>query len=145
MRDHDEQKESFIDFLIGTRTQPEEFQTENLPTIDSRSSFLENSKSGLWTKETIKSVYKTFDRGELECMQRLLDAFGEKVKITTSVYPKIDRNGLKYYWIQEYRKNGIMEYKVRYFEGLDNLLSTYLDGHTSLEIFFEILFHESLV
>ncbi|MBC8987742.1 hypothetical protein H9X96_18415 [Pedobacter sp. N36a] len=131
--------------MAGQHESATNLKDQNLPVINSKNVLIENDEKGLWGKEVIRTVFQNYNRDELSSFEALLDAICLGQKITTSPFPKSDENGEKYFLIQQHAKNGVLEYKVRYFDGLEKLISMYINAEFVSEIYFEVLYHESTI
>lgn len=136
-----------IDFIVSEQkaqaAQIEVQKIESIPVLDELTVFKDNNPKGLLEKEKFKVVFTT-NKLSLIPIKQFFDAISDQQKFTTTPFAQTNKKGEKYYWIKQYGKFGMTEYKLPYFEGLDELMAAYLFGLFRFKIDFKALYEEAI-
>jgi hypothetical protein len=137
----------FIEFIVAEQkkvaAEIEQQKVENVPVQDEKSVFKDNSPEGLLEKQKLRAILQ-FSKLDLIPINQFFDAISTLQKFNTTPFAQTNRKGDKYYWIKQYGKFGMTEYKLPYFEGLDELMTAYLFGVYRFKIDFKALLEEAV-
>lgn len=141
-----ESKLDIIDFIVSEeRKKAEAFQAqnnENIHLLDAVNIFKENDPvNGIWNRDHLKVIFKQ-PAQIMQAYQVFFEMLNKKQKFNTSSFPLVDAKGDKYYYINDIRKNGSTGFKLVWFNGLEELMQSYLFGIYAFNISFEELYHE---
>lgn|GEM_PF-2754762 len=115
------------------------------PVLNAQNVFITgDNPDGVFHKENYQKIIETFNREELLGLASFYNSMRGKEKLETTPFPRIDKKGVKYYWITFTGKNGNKEFKLPDFHGLAELIDIYLSGKTSIEFDFDTLHEESI-
>lgn len=138
---------NIIDFIVSEqRAKAAEIEVqkiETIPSLDELTIFKDNNPNGLLEKSKFKIVFN-LDGVKLIPVKQFFDAISNQEKFNTTPFAQTSKKGDKYYWIKQYGKFGMTEFKLPYFEGLDEIMAAYLFGLFRFKIDFKALYEEAI-
>ena len=136
-----------IDFIVQeNRTiaaETEVLKVESIPLLNEVTIFNNNDPNGILEKVKFKVVF-TKDKLDLLPIKQFFEDLSGQQKLNTTPFAQTNKKGEQYYWIKKFGKFGVIEYKLPYFEGLDELMAAYLFGVYRFKIDFKALYEEAM-
>jgi len=138
---------NILDFIVSEHkakaAEIEVQKIESIPVLDELTIFKDNNPKGLLEKEKFKVVFTT---GKLNLIpiKQFFDGISEQQNFNTTPFAQTNKKGEQYYWIKQYGKFGMTEYKLPYFDGVDELMTAYLFGMYRFKIDFKALYEEAI-
>ena len=136
-----------LDFIVSKqKAQAAEIEVqkiESIPLLDELTIFKDNNPKGLLEKERFKVIFST-NKLNLMPIKQFFDGISEQQKFNTTPFAQTNKKGEQYYWIKQHGKFGMTEYKLPYFDGVDELMTAYLFGMYRFKIDFKALYEEAI-
>lgn len=137
-----------ITFILATQKKTkEEVQAQhesNKTVINNETFFTDNLPEGIMSKDEFKEMMTTIPETQLKAFDALIKAMTENRKINTSEFAQTNKYGNEYYWIKLFGKNGMTEFKVSTFPGLDKLMQGYLFNIYKVSLSLKELYNEAM-
>jgi len=142
--------EELLNFIVAEQkakaTQIKSDTLEAILQLNARTIFKNNNPNnpiGILDKEKIIPI---FSRGKhfLAAIKQFFDALSQQQKFVTTPFAQVSKKGEEYYWIKQYGKFGMTEYKLPYFEGLHEIINSYLFGIYRFDIDFKEFYEEAM-
>jgi hypothetical protein len=136
-----------LEFIIDEQKKQseeiEQVKLQSIPELDEVTIFKDNNPNGLLEKANTRLIFKK-GMADLMPIKQFFDAISAHQKFNTTPFAQTNKKGEKYYWIKQFGKFGMTEYKLPYFEGLDELMTAYLWGMYRFKIDFKGFYEEAV-
>lgn len=142
-----QEAKSIVDFIISERKKQKESNEshilEQLQVMNANAFFKVEDGQAIGNKIEFLSFIAKIKEDELRNLESFLNMMTTRTKFNIPPFPRKDKEGNDYYWIKTIMPNGIKEFKITLFEGMEHLIQGYLLNQYRFDLTLAELYEEA--
>lgn len=141
------EQKSLIDFILEEKAKQKESERkakeEAIPLMNEDNFFITvENENGFITVEDFKKHLIAIDDVDLPSIEQFFKDIKDKKKLIIPAFPVTDKKGVKYYWISTDTRTVSKGYKLKFFAGLDAIITAYEFNMYRFDLSIDKLYHK---